>query len=340
MTLAVTHNADLAPLSTLKVGGVGRYLALATSNRDIKEAVDFAKTAELPFFVLGGGSNVLVPDTGYEGVVIRIGLLGRTYEQVSPTAVRATIAAGEVLDDVIAETVEKGWWGLENLSAIPGSVGAAPVQNVGAYGVEAANCIESVTVFDTVAMLERTLTKADCGFGYRDSIFKQEGGRHYIVTAVTFVLSVVPRPQLAYADLATRWGTATPSQSEIREAVIAIRGGKFPDWRTVGTAGSFFKNPIVPTAVATALKITYPELPVYDAGAGLQKISLGYVLDKICGRKGYCTENVCLYEKQALVLVAERDATATDVMHFARDIAQLVEEKIGVSIEWEVVMMK
>jgi UDP-N-acetylmuramate dehydrogenase len=340
MATTVIPSASLREYTTLKVGGTARYLVEAHTVEDIKEAVDLATAAELPFFVLGGGSNVLVPDEGYAGVVIRIMVRGLWDEQLDSATVLVTVGAGEVLDEVIAQCVARGWWGLENLSAIPGCIGAAPVQNVGAYGVEAADCIESVTVFDTRLGQEVVLTQSECQFGYRDSIFKHEAGRHYVVTTVTFRLSQLPQPKLTYADLANRFSNYIPTQLEIREAVMAIRSGKFPDWRTVGTAGSFFKNPIVPTAVATALRGAYPDLPVYDAGFGLQKISLGYVLDKICGRKGYCAHHVCLYEKQALVLVTEREATAADVIIFAAEIASVVKEKIDITIEWEVVTMK
>lgn len=340
MTLVVTTDTPLAPYTTLRVGGSARYYIQATTIDDIQQAVDYAEKASLPFFVLGGGSNVLVPDSGYGGVVIQVGLRGRQYEVIDDMTIHATIAAGEELDSVIAETVAHGWWGLENLSAIPGSVGATPVQNVGAYGVEAADSIVAVTTYDTERREVVVLGHADCRFGYRDSIFKQSAGSRYIVTAVTFRLSRASRPHITYADLAHRFGSTQPTQAEIRAAVIEIRSGKFPDWRVVGTAGSFFKNPIVVAATATALKAAYPDLPVYDAGPGLQKISLGYVLDKICGRKGYCHKRVCLYERQALVLVADSDASATDVEHFATEIVALVREKIGITIEWEVVLMK
>jgi UDP-N-acetylmuramate dehydrogenase len=337
MSIVVREHVPLAPYTTLKVGGEAKYLVEAATEAEIAEAVAFAALKQLPLYILGGGSNILVPDTGYRGFVLCIKLTGVTSKVVGE-AVYLTVAAGEVFDDIVADTVKEGWWGLENLSAIPGSVGALPVQNVGAYGVEAKDVIESVRVFDCATHEFLTLNNEACSFGYRDSIFKKPLGQRYIVVAVTFRLSLSPKLVLEYKDLESLSGT-NPTQLQIRETVMAIRGRKFPDWHTVGTAGSFFKNPTVSTTIAQGLRAQYPELPMYDAGEGYKKISLGYILDKICGLRGYREGNVRLYEQQALVLVAEHGATANEIILFAKHVQEKVFVTTNILIEWEVVQM-
>jgi UDP-N-acetylmuramate dehydrogenase len=338
--LKVNENVSLAPFTTLGVGGRARYVIIVTTTEELQEAVQYARQRSLPFFVFGGGSNVLVVDQGYDGVVIVMRMLGRTNTRAGSMQY-VTAAAGEQFDDVIAWTVQEGWWGLENLSHIPGTVGATPVQNVGAYGVEVADHVSTVTVFDTRECIERVLTRDECLFSYRDSIFKQQPGR-YIITFVTFVLSTESCPRITYKDLAHWFGDETikVTQQSIRDAVISIRSRKFPDWHIEGTAGSFFKNPIVSEEYATRLQQQYPELPLYPAVDGNIKISLGYVLDKICHRKGYMRNGVRLYEEQALVLVTSKNNTATAVAQFAEEIKKVVFEKIGLAIEEEVTTLR
>jgi UDP-N-acetylmuramate dehydrogenase len=286
--------------------------------------------------VLAGGSNMLVHDTGYDGVVISPHLFGRSYVPQSDGSVLATYGASEVLDTVIAECVERGWWGLENLSHIPGTVGATPVQNVGAYGVEVASLIETVTVYDADYEQERILAAEACMFQYRDSIFKRSH-TPYIITAVTVRLSAQPKPVLNYADLATRCGSA-PSLSTIRDTVISIRSRKFPDWHTVGTAGSFFKNPIISEQAFQTLSSSYAQLQGHTTNRGM-KVSLGWILDHVCGLRGYQVGPVRLYEAQALVLVASRGATADMIDVFATEVAKRVYDATGITIEREVRMI-
>lgn len=339
--LAVLEKVSLAEHTTLKVGGTARYFITATSEAEVAEAVQFAHERQLPLFVLGAGSNVLASDGEYAGVVLNIRLLGKeAIVDESTNSVLFTVGAGEDLDTIIAYTVLSGWWGIENLSAIPSSIGAVPVQNVGAYGVEASQVIVSVRVYNGETKQIETWTASQCAFAYRDSIFKHERGRQAIVLAVTFRLSVTPTPRLSYKDLVEYFGDATPTQAAIRAAIIAIRGKKFPDWRVVGTAGSFFKNPIIPSTQAALLKEQYPELPVYDTDTVDQKkVSLGYVLDKICHLKGYCDGPVCLYQEQALVLTVVPGTDADVVTAFAKKIAEKVFAATNISIEWEVVLL-
>jgi UDP-N-acetylmuramate dehydrogenase len=340
MSTPVLEQVPLAEHTTFKTGGLARYFCTVTTPSELKAAVDFAHAKRLPFFVLGGGSNVLASDAGYAGVVIKIALTGREYIPKTESLVEVTCAAGEVFDDVVSDTVGRGLWGLENLSHIPGTVGATPVQNVGAYGTEVADTIVSVTTFDTERLCTVVLDAASCAFGYRDSLFKQAAGKRYIITAVTFVLSRIPQPQLEYADLKALTLTGVPTLGDIQTTIIAIRSAKFPDWNIVGTAGSFFKNPVVVREVATPLIEKFPALPTYAARDGYVKVSLGYILDKVCGLKGYCENLISLYEKQALVLVAGPGATTTEIEQFAAHIEKKVFEETNIIIEREVTSLK
>jgi UDP-N-acetylmuramate dehydrogenase len=259
---------------------------------------------------------------------------------VSEDTILYTVGAGEDLDTVIADTIEQGWWGMENLSAIPSSIGAVPVQNVGAYGVEASQLIVTVRVFNQGTNRIELWSREQCQFAYRDSIFKHTPGCQAIVLAVTFALSTTPTPRLKYKDLFDYFGSTTPTQKEIRDAIISIRSKKFPDWRTVGTAGSFFKNPIISTEEAESLKQQYADVPIYETDViDKKKISLGFVLDKICHRKGYQEGNVSLYEHQALVLCVVPHTDAQAVIDFAKKITDEVFLATQISIEWEVVLL-
>lgn len=332
--MEVREYVSLAPYTTLQVGGPARYLVEVTTEGDIQAARQFASQAGVPVLVLGAGSNILMRDRGFEGLVLVNRITGRTYTESEDGTMFAVYGAGESLDAVIAETVERGLWGLENLSHIPGTVGATPVQNVGAYGVEVSSLIVELTASHLVTGEQKIFTKQQCQFGYRDSYFKTEEGRDWVIERVVFKLSSTPSPVLSYKDLLPL-AEREVTQSTIRDKVISIRSAKFPDWHTVGTAGSFFKNPIVPADQAEALKSQWPQLPTYPAANDLTKISLGYVLDKICGLKGYTDEKVGLYEHQALVLINTGDS-AEAVEQFVESIKQIVKEKTGITIEQEV----
>lgn len=302
----------------------------------LRESITWARSHEYPVVILGGGSNVLVSADGVRGLVIQPHFKNISYEKRENETL-VTVGAGVVLDELIAELVYRELWGLENLSAIPGSVGAVPVQNVGAYGVEAKDVIERVEVYDMVSDTLKIFSNAECAFEYRNSLFKREEGQRYVIVNVTFVVQEAPRPCIAYKDLLEYFGNeAHPTIHAIRTAVMEIRSKKLPDWHTIGTAGSFFKNPIVPKRVYEALRETYSGLPGFPEAHGNIKISLGWILDVVCHLRGYRMGNVGLYEKQALVLVCEEGATAYDVEMFAREVTERVYEKTGILIEQEV----
>lgn len=343
--LEFRENVPLAPLTTFRVGGAARYLCEARSEEDLRAAAAFAKERGLSLLVLGGGSNMLVSEEGFPGVVARMTMAGVTRGERNG-AVFVSAAAGESWDGLVAQTVAWGLWGLENLSLIPGTVGAAPVQNIGAYGTEVKDVIESVRAMNLDTGATREFSNAECRFSYRESFFKTEEGKRFAILSVTFRLSAAPRPNLSYKDLAEAFAeNPSPSLAKIRDAVISIRTGKFPDLAKVGTAGSFWKNPIISAAKFAELSARYPGMPSFPVvppasaapfGAAQVKVPLAWILDRVCGLKGYAQGKVGLFKNQPLVLVAERGAAATDVLELEGHVRGLVREKTGIEIEREV----
>jgi len=333
--MKILEQVPLAPYTTLGVGGAAQYLVEITSAEELEDAQRFAVQHNLTPLVLGSGSNVLISDAGFAGLVIVNKITGRSYRETDTGIVISEIGAGESLDEIVADTVTRGYWGLENLSHIPGTIGATPVQNVGAYGVEVSQLITSVQAFNFVTGEHKTFDAIGCAFGYRDSYFKTEEGRGWIITQVTFELQQAPQPQLTYRDLIPLSEQPVVTQQEIRDSIIAIRSNKFPDWTVTGTAGSFFKNPVIPCEQAEALKQQYPDLPVYPVDDSMTKVSLGFILDQVCGLRGHYEGEVGLYQEQALVLVNTGDS-ATAVQQFADSVVQQVKDKAGITIEQEV----
>lgn len=338
--MTIQENISLAAYTTFKIGGPARFFCSATTEADIVEAVHFARDKDLPLFILGGGSNLLIGDEGFGGLVIKMELTG-IEEKIEEGSVGKRIisaGAGEQWDDFVDYAVERGLYGIENLSAIPGTVGAAPVQNIGAYGAEVGPVVSNVRAFDTKTKQFVDLANADCAFSYRDSVFKKEKGR-YIITRVFFALDPHGALNISYKDVAdyfTQKNITQPTLKDVREAVISIRWGKLPDWKLWGTAGSFFKNPIISSDDFMRLKNTYPALPGFPEPDGRIKVSLGWILDKVCNVKGLCKGNACVYEKQALVLVTKPGATSEEVVELAHELMRQVKEKTGIVIEGEV----
>ncbi len=333
--MQIENNVPLAPLTTFYIGGSARYFVRVQKVEDLQEALTFAHNKQLNIFVLGGGSNVLIRDSGFDGLVIKIELEGIAFEK-QDTHTLVVAGAGEVWDTMVARVVEEGLWGIENLSGIPGTVGGAIVQSIGAYGQAVGQCLVWVEVFDTHTNELRTLNVSDCAFTYRSSIFKQEDGR-YVVMRSAFLFSNIAAPDISYKDLTERFKDMRLSLTDVREAVLGIRAVKFPDLNMEGTAGSFFKNPILDLKKADALKKTYPNMPVFTLpeASGI-KIPLGWLLDNVLHLKGISVGGARLFEKQALVVVAKRNTPARDIEELARTVAQKVQDKIGIRIEPEV----
>jgi UDP-N-acetylmuramate dehydrogenase len=294
------------------------------------------------WLVLGGGSNVVLPEY-YAGTVVMPQFLG--IEQLAcEHGLRIKAFAGENWHGFVAQCVARGWWGLENLALIPGTVGAAPIQNIGAYGLEVAQRIESVTVWDCQAQAVRELPAAECGFGYRDSVFKRGSLGKIIVVAVTFLLPSAQnwQPIAGYADVARALnGANAPTAQAIFDAVIAIRQAKLPDPAVIGNAGSFFKNPVVTAAQAALLLALHPKLPHYPQANGEFKLAAAWLIDQ-CGFKGRGADlgngKIGVHPQQALVLVnlaGQGNAVAEDLRAVADEIQAVVNERFGVLLEVE-----
>lgn len=329
-SMKIEEKKQLAPFTTFKIGGPAQFFCSVSTEGELEDAVTFAKEKGLEIFVLGGGSNILMSDKGFKGLVIKMELKG-----VEFLGGRAIVKAGENWDEFAEKCVERGLYGVENLSYIPGTVGAAPVQNIGAYGSEVKDTIDTVRAFDTEKLVFHDFTNFDCKFEYRDSMFKKNPGK-YIITSVSFILKKEGRVNISYKDLKDYFGDKKPSLAEVRNAVIEIRKRKLPDVKEVGTAGSFFKNPIIAHSHANQLEKQYPSLPIFPHNDEYVKVSLGWIIDKVCNFKGKGIGDVGTYKNQALVLVNNGKATEKDVKAFAKEIEKAVFEKTKIKIEPEV----
>lgn len=332
----IKENEFLSNYTTFGIGGKAESFAVVRNEEELVALIEYANEAGSPIHILGGGSNLLVKDSGVKGLVIKNEIKGISHD-IQNEKVLVTAGAGEEWDSFVLRTVEEGWWGLENLSAIPGTVGATPIQNVGAYGVEVGNLIQEVKVYSLREQKFLTMSQDECRFGYRDSVFKSEAGKELVVVSVTYALATTSNPHIHYKDLAEYFSShvGEPSQQEIRDAVIEIRSKKFPDWRQLGTAGSFFKNPVISTEHYNELSEQYEGLPGFPTKDGKVKTSLGWILDKVCDLRGAREGNVGTYEKQSLVLINFGGATEVEVSNFAETIKDVVFAKTKISIEME-----
>lgn len=337
MKNGIQKNVPLAPYTTLGVGGDAEYFTEVYSERDLLKAALWAKQEGIRITVLGGGSNVLIRDEGVTGLVIKNYIGGHVLNTLDGSDdIFLSVGAGVFFDELVKFTVEKGFWGLENLSGIPGSVGATPIQNVGAYGAEISDTVDSVQVFDVIEGKIKVLNNTECAFTYRSSIFRKEQTGNLIITKVLFRLSTNGTPNLTYKDLQEYFKNYTPTQIEVRNAVIEIRKNKFPDWNQTGTAGSFFKNPIISKAEYKKLAALYPTIPGFGVEGDNVKVPLGWILDKVLNIRGVQEGNVGTYKGQALVLINCGGATAEEITMFAKNIEKKVFEKTKIKIEREV----
>ena len=336
--MEIQHEVELKKYTTFKTGGKASLFCVVRNRQDLIDAVLYAKKEHILFYVLGGGSNLLVLENGFDGLIIKITTQGIIFQEEGEN-VRMRVEAGVLWDECVQVAVEHSLYGLENLSLIPGTVGAAPIQNIGAYGVEVGDCIDSVDVFNVETESFEVIPKEKCNFGYRDSIFKKIEGKKYIVVAVNFLLSKQPVLKTQYKDIQEYFslsGEKVNLQS-LRKAIIHIRTKKLPDLSMLGTAGSFFKNPVVKKEVIEILQKEYPLIPVYEIDIpGYVKTSAAFLIDKVAGMKGVRVGDVGTYENQALVLVNYGNATGEEVFDFAQKIQSEVKAKSGIDLEMEV----
>lgn len=334
------ENMELSLFTTLKVGGPARFFITVSSFEKLQLAICFANKKGVPFKVIGGGSNILVSDQGFEGLVIKMEMKGMEFGDTrSDGNVVFKVSAGEQWDSVVEESVEQGLYGIENLSGIPGTVGAAPVQNIGSYGVELSDVVLTVEAYDSLEGKTVVLSKDECRFGYRDSIFKNSGDR-FVVTSLKMELSESKGPRLDYKDLSERFQKlkVSPSPKDIRDVILKIREEKFPEYiGGAGSAGSFFKNPVLSEEEVERLRGIFPDIPSYPLAEGSFKVPLAWVLDRVLGLSGFRKGNVGLSESQPLVLVSYAGATASEIDSFVEEIESMVREASGIEIEREVV---
>ncbi len=338
--LPISRDVSLAKCNTFGLDARAGYFLPLTDAAQLTRLLGDEAAAALPRLILGGGSNVLLT-RDFPGLVIHVELKGIEMLGEDAATRRIRVAAGENWHDFVMWTLAQGYGGLENLSLIPGSVGAAPIQNIGAYGVEAGELIESVTVFDFVSGATSTLSRAECAFGYRDSVFKHAMRDSALILAVTFALPKDWKPNIRYAEVAQELAAraiAEPTARDVSDAVIAIRRRKLPDPAVIGNAGSFFKNPVVPEDVRNALLQAHPDLVSYAQPDGSYKLAAGWLIDQ-CGWKGRSLGAAGVYEKQALVLVNRGGATGEDVWRLARAVQADVAARFGVQLELEPVVI-
>lgn len=338
MSLAIQHNVCLRTLNTMALPAQAACFVQVVTLDELKAALSWAKEQSQPVLVLGGGSNLIFAQD-FAGLVIRLDLRGIEWlEDGDNPLIRAS--AGEPWHDFVCWTLQQGLSGLENLSLIPGTVGAAPVQNIGAYGVEVKDAIQNVLALDRETLGIVTLSRDECQFAYRDSSFKQNPQR-WVIVGVDFRLSRSFQPQLDYgpiqSELSSR-GITQPSALDVSQAVIAIRQSKLPNPKELANAGSFFKNPIVCAAQAEQLQQRYADLVSYPIGDGKVKLAAGWLIDK-AGWKGHRQGDAAVHEKQALVLVNFGQATGVHILALAERIQADVLQRFGVALEIEPVVL-
>lgn len=333
------ENVPFKKLTTFKIGGNARYLAEVKNKEELRAAVSFAKEKDLPAFFIGGGSDILVSDAGFNGLVIKYAGDGLKFEE-KDGEVFVTVEAGMNWDSLVKLTINRNLQGLECLSGIPGTVGASPIQNIGAYGQELKDTFLELSAYDTKEEKFVVFNKEDCKFSYRESIFKNPGIRgRYLITDITLKLKKKTGPLLAYDSLKTfleEKKIGSPTLSEVREAVLELRGGKLDDPGVIGNAGSFFKNPIIENRELAEIQKNFSKIPYHDVGGGKVKLFAGWLIEN-AGWKGKRYKNARVSEKSALVITnPEGKATAKEVKELAEKICEDVYKKFRVKLEPEV----
>ncbi len=335
--MEIHTNIPLKNYTTMKLGGPARFMTDVHTPEDVAEVCRNARAQSLPLFVLGGGSNVIVRDEGFAGIVVRNRILGFEIVADEPGTTTIRVGAGENWDEIVKRTVDMNLTGIEALSAIPGTVGAAPVQNIGAYGQEIADTLVSLEAYDTQTDAFVVLENSDCGFSYRHSIFRGDATGRYVILSITLKLyKVSPQPPFykALQDYFDTHSITLYTPQAVRAAVIAIRADKLPDPSLLPNTGSFFKNAIVEKWQLTDLKRDYPDIPLYDMPDGHYKIPTGWLIEQT-GLKGQVLHGMRIHDKNALVLINESAASYADLASARDEIITAVRDKFRITIEQE-----
>lgn len=331
--MSLQENIDITHRHTFGIPTQARAWGEYETVDELRELLHTAREIKLEFMPIGEGSNLLFL-RNYEGMLLHSRIKTLQSVMVDDTTLLVQAGSGWIWDDFAAHCVAQGWAGLENLSYIPGTVGASAVQNIGAYGVEACDVIEQVTAIDTETLQEHTFTASECAYGYRTSRFKNEWRGKYIITAVTFRLSTSPQFRLDYGNLHEKVGD-TPTLQSVRNAVIEIRRNKLPEPSEMGSAGSFFVNPVISRNHYTRLLKQYPDMPCYEIDDEHVKVPAGWLIDRQ-GWKGKNIGGAMVYPRQCLVIVNTGNARAAHVVQLASDIAFSVFEAYNIVISREV----
>lgn len=335
MSLQLQVDASLKPFNSFGVDVRARLFAEAHNDDEVREALQYCAERELPLLVIGGGSNVLLTQD-VQALVLRMATRGIRVIEDSGQRVVVEAEAGEVWHAFVLWTLAQGFAGLENLSLIPGTVGAAPMQNIGAYGVEIKDVFAGLTALDRQTGQLRDFTLEECNFGYRDSVFKQHPGR-WLILRVRFALSRAARLHLEYGPVRQRLseqGILQPTATDVSRAISSIRSEKLPDPAVLGNAGSFFKNPVVSSALAAELKLTHPNLVGYPQADGQVKLAAGWLIET-AGWKGFREEDAGVHRLQSLVLVNYGAATGLQLLSLAQRIQEDIARRFNVQLEME-----
>ncbi|MES3016416.1 MAG: UDP-N-acetylmuramate dehydrogenase [Bacteroidota bacterium] len=334
--MIIQENVSLKNLNTFGVDAKARLFVDINEEEDLKEIFADGRVKRLAHLVLGGGSNMLFTKD-FEGLIIHMNI-GGTSNRIEGDDVYVTAGGGEIWNDLVNYCVDNEFAGMENLSLIPGSVGASPVQNIGAYGVELMDIFHSCRAFEISSGTIKTFTKEECKFSYRDSVFKTEYKGLYIITEVTFKLSKKFTPNVTYGPIQQELDNRNitkPTIKDISSVVSFIRVGKLPDPKTIGNAGSFFKNPIIPVGKFIQLQSNFPDIVHYPSTPGFIKLAAGWMIEQ-CGWKGIVSGNTGTWKNQALVLVNHGKATGNEIFAFSGEIIKSVETRFDITLEREV----
>lgn len=335
-SFCIREDVNLAPYNTLSVPGKAQKFVAISSQKMLVDVLHMHKN-DKPFFVLGGGSNVLFIDD-FNGLILHIAIMGKEVVREDANHIWLKVGAGENWHKAVRYCVDRGWGGIENLSLIPGTVGAAPIQNIGAYGVELEEVFESLTAVDLKTGKERVFKKEDCEFAYRDSIFKNKLKGTVAVTDVTLKLSKSPKINSSYGAIKQKLkeeNISDPTTKDISDIVIAIRNSKLPDPASLANAGSFFKNPIVSDEDFEKLKKDYNSIPGYPVDDYRTKVPAGWLIEQ-AGWKGKVVGRVGTYRQQALVIVNHGNATGQEILQLSKKIQQSVLQKFNIALVPEV----
>lgn len=334
----IEEHVSLKHYNTFGIDARARYFTSITSLEQLKDVINTDVYRQNPCLILGGGSNVLLTKD-FDGLVMHSAIKGIRVTRETNDHVWVEVGSGESWHPFVLHALQQNWGGIENLSLIPGTMGAAPMQNIGAYGVEIKEVVDTVSALDLQAVEERIFSAADCQFGYRESIFKRPFGKFFFISSVTLRLTkknhVLRTSYGAIQEVLKQQNITQPTIHDVSNAVIAIRESKLPDPRVIGNAGSFFKNPTLSKKSFERLQLHHPEIPFYPADNQEIKIPAGWLIER-CGWKGKKIRNVGVHHQQALVLVNFGNAKGEEIFHLATQIQASVKEKFDVDLVTEV----